>query len=289
MGTEIELLSTPTAADAQALSRPRPSSSGSRRSSRASGPTPSCRGSTAAGRLERPRPRSRRHELALEARERTGGRFDPTVHDALVAAGYDRIVRAAFRPTTAATAGRRRLRRPVGVIASTATIELDHGVRLDLGGIGKGYAADRAAECSPAGPCLVNAGGDIAVRGGAGPSASRPATGRHARARRRRARDIRPRPPPLAPRRRGAAPPDRPGDRHARRAPTSCASPSSRGDAVEAEVWRRRCSSPATRARREADARGSPPCSSPPTAARDSREGSREATRRSGSSRARAA
>ena len=28
--------------------------------------------------------------LALEAREATGGRFDPTVHDALVAAGYDR-------------------------------------------------------------------------------------------------------------------------------------------------------------------------------------------------------
>lgn len=29
-------------------------------------------------------------ELALAARERTGGRFDPTVHNALVAAGYDR-------------------------------------------------------------------------------------------------------------------------------------------------------------------------------------------------------
>ena len=29
-------------------------------------------------------------ELALEARETTGGRFDPTVHDAVVAAGYDR-------------------------------------------------------------------------------------------------------------------------------------------------------------------------------------------------------
>ena len=29
-------------------------------------------------------------ELALAARERTGGSFDPTVHDALVAAGYDR-------------------------------------------------------------------------------------------------------------------------------------------------------------------------------------------------------
>ena len=29
-------------------------------------------------------------KLAAEARERTGGRFDPTVHDAVVSAGYDR-------------------------------------------------------------------------------------------------------------------------------------------------------------------------------------------------------
>ena len=51
-------------------------------------------------------------------------------------------------------------------------------MRLDLGGIGKGYAAERAADLlATAGPCLVNAGGDIATRGGAGPSASRPATG----------------------------------------------------------------------------------------------------------------
>jgi len=57
-------------------------------------------------------------------------------------------------------------------------IELDDGVRLDFGGIGKGYAADRAAEVlAIAGPCLVNAGGDIAVRGGAWPIAVQTATG----------------------------------------------------------------------------------------------------------------
>jgi thiamine biosynthesis lipoprotein len=51
-----------------------------------------------------------------------------------------------------------------------STIELEPGVRLDLGGIGKGYAADRAAELlALAGLCLVNLGGDIAVRGGAWP------------------------------------------------------------------------------------------------------------------------
>jgi len=39
--------------------------------------------------------------LALEARDRTAGLFDPTVHDALVSAGYDRTFR------------RNRSRRPV--------------------------------------------------------------------------------------------------------------------------------------------------------------------------------
>ena len=49
-------------------------------------------------------------------------------------------------------------------------IELGPDVRLDLGGIGKGYAAERAAELlSAAGPALVNAGGDIAVHGGSWP------------------------------------------------------------------------------------------------------------------------
>ena len=46
------------------------------------------------------------------------------------------------------------------------TIELEPGFRLDLGGIAKGYAVDRAAELlADAGPCLVNAGGDLAARG----------------------------------------------------------------------------------------------------------------------------
>jgi thiamine biosynthesis lipoprotein len=50
------------------------------------------------------------------------------------------------------------------------TIELSGGTRLDLGGIAKGYAVDRAAELlAVAGPCLVNAGGDLAVRGGSWP------------------------------------------------------------------------------------------------------------------------
>jgi len=102
-------------------------------------------------------------ELALAARERTGGRFDPTVHDALVGAGYDRtfddVAADGDLPAEAARCG--------GAVAVSGNrIRLEPGFRLDLGGIGKGYAAERAAELlALAGPCLVSAGGDVAVRG----------------------------------------------------------------------------------------------------------------------------
>lgn len=57
-----------------------------------------------------------------------------------------------------------------GVRLVDSRIELGAGVHLDLGGIGKGYAVDRASELlASAGPCLVNAGGDIAIRGGSWP------------------------------------------------------------------------------------------------------------------------
>jgi thiamine biosynthesis lipoprotein len=107
-------------------------------------------------------------ELSLVAREQTGGLFDPTVHDAVVAAGYDRTfeeVPADGPPL-----------RPGGVPCGGAvrvdglSIELAAGTRLDLGGIAKGYAVDRVAEqLGVHGPCLVNAGGDLTVRGGAWP------------------------------------------------------------------------------------------------------------------------
>ena len=114
-------------------------------------------------------------DLALAARERTGGRFDPTVHDALVAAGYDRT----FEEVSAHDLGggddpgassNLRCGGSVRVDRETRTIQLDPGVHLDLGGIAKGYAVDRAAEVlGELGPCLVDAGGDIAARGGGWP------------------------------------------------------------------------------------------------------------------------
>jgi FAD:protein FMN transferase len=101
--------------------------------------------------------------LALAGRSETAGRFDPTVHDALVGAGYDRTFRELPDDGPAPAAGT-----PCGgaVRIEGNVIELDEGVRLDLGGIGKGYAAEKAATIlAAAGPCLVNAGGDIALRG----------------------------------------------------------------------------------------------------------------------------
>jgi thiamine biosynthesis lipoprotein len=106
-------------------------------------------------------------ELALEARERTRGRFDPTVHDALVAAGYDRsfelVAPEAERdggPAGARCGGR------ISLDPASGHVELEPGFRLDLGGIGKGYAVDQAVQLlALAGPCLVSAGGDLAVRG----------------------------------------------------------------------------------------------------------------------------
>ncbi len=123
-----------------------------------------------AGRLDAGPDLLRVTELALLARDETAGRFDPTVHDAVVAAGYDRTFEsiAPDRPgpelERSACGG--------GVRVEHGRIELEDGVHLDFGGIGKGYAADRAAEIlATAGACLVNAGGDIAVRGGAWPVA----------------------------------------------------------------------------------------------------------------------
>ena len=122
--------------------------------------------------------------LALAAREQTGGRFDPTLHDALVAAGYDRTfadlcneprtpapvprvgltVRPNSAPVVAPEEGLAGGRREVRV--SGRRIELGPGASLDFGGIAKGYAADRCvAELAEIGPALVNAGGDLAVSG----------------------------------------------------------------------------------------------------------------------------
>jgi thiamine biosynthesis lipoprotein len=101
--------------------------------------------------------------LAVAARERTSGRFDPTVHDAVESAGYDRSFEHVPREGVDDGGGAR----CGGVVRIDAgVVELGPGVRLDLGGIGKGYAVDRATSLlACAGPCFVNAGGDVRVEG----------------------------------------------------------------------------------------------------------------------------
>ena len=92
---------------------PSGSSSGSRRCCRASAPTPSSRRSTAPACSTPGTDLVAVTRLAVEARERTGGRFDPTVHDALVAAGYDRtfdeVARDGGRGAAAACGGEVRI------------------------------------------------------------------------------------------------------------------------------------------------------------------------------------
>ena len=104
--------------------------------------------------------------LAIEARASTGGRFDPTVHDALVGAGYDRTFDAVPADAPEAPAPPSRCGGELSIDEERHEITLGPGVHLDLGGIAKGYAVDRVAErLGDAGPCLVNAGGDIRIAG----------------------------------------------------------------------------------------------------------------------------
>lgn len=112
---------------------------------------------------------------AVDAWEYTDGCFDPTVHDALCATGYDRTFVEVADPTDRPGAA--------SPAPGCADIELDPalcavrlpaGVRLDLGGIAKGAAADlvvdRLREAGAQGAC-VNVGGDIRVVGRAPTSA----------------------------------------------------------------------------------------------------------------------
>jgi len=100
--------------------------------------------------------------LALEAARATGGLVDPTLGAALENAGYAKdfpLLRPDPRPPGPASPGRWREIRLAGRLVSRPP-----GVRLDLNGVVKGLAADRAVELLP-GDGFVSAGGDLAARG----------------------------------------------------------------------------------------------------------------------------
>jgi thiamine biosynthesis lipoprotein len=104
---------------------------------------------------------------ALDFAARTGGRFDPAILPGLVAAGYDRSFETlASRPAAPPAPARQATWREVKLDPRQRTITLPADGALDLGGIGKGWTADRAA----AGlrrftGFVIDAGGDIVADG----------------------------------------------------------------------------------------------------------------------------
>ncbi|MHB8632102.1 MAG: FAD:protein FMN transferase, partial [Candidatus Limnocylindria bacterium] len=103
--------------------------------------------------------------LASELHRETEGLFDPAILPALERAGYDMTFeRVAQRVMPASVAPRRE--RPFDVAIAGDRVRLGPGLRIDLGGIVKGWAADRLAdELATCGPALVDLGGDCALRG----------------------------------------------------------------------------------------------------------------------------
>jgi thiamine biosynthesis lipoprotein len=106
---------------------------------------------------------------ALRAREITGGRFDPTILPALVAAGYDRTFDE-LEERPARTADGWRAQAEVELDPEAGCARVEKGAAVDLGGIGKGFSAGRALfamQCVwpglPGG--FVDLGGDIAFAG----------------------------------------------------------------------------------------------------------------------------
>lgn len=99
-------------------------------------------------------------KFGCEMHEKTDGAFDLTVKNILESWGYD--ARYSLRET--ALDGRGDLIRGIVELGENNKVRIN--MEIDLGGLGKGYAVDKMAECL----CefenfFVNAGGDIFARG----------------------------------------------------------------------------------------------------------------------------
>jgi thiamine biosynthesis lipoprotein len=112
----------------------------------------------------------------------TGGRYDPTVLDAVIAAGYSKSIDGSgrtSRPAERRSCGRASDRPrgrwagavsmdEVAVRGATRTVVAPRAVGLDPGGIGKGLAADLLVTeliATGTGGALVSIGGDLAAAG----------------------------------------------------------------------------------------------------------------------------
>jgi thiamine biosynthesis lipoprotein len=111
-------------------------------------------------------------QSALQASQLSGGLVTPAILNALESAGYDRSFEQ-LMPVVLPAGGQLHPMMDGPVVedgfwfdAQSRTLMLSPGVRLDLGGIAKGWAVDRAVRrLGRIGPALVDAGGDIAVSG----------------------------------------------------------------------------------------------------------------------------
>ncbi len=104
--------------------------------------------------------------LSVDAWHLTEGTFDPTVHDAVVNAGYGQPF--SDGPTTPGPPVEVPGAGAIDVDSTTGLVQIPKGVRLDLGGIAKGHAADllvrQLLERGAIG-AAVTIGGDTAVGG----------------------------------------------------------------------------------------------------------------------------
>lgn len=107
-------------------------------------------------------------ERSVQAWRATAGRFDPTVHDAVVAAGYDGAFAGGPVPAPLPAVAPSPGLHDVAVDRDTGLVWFPAGVHLDPGGIGKGLAADlvvKELRAAGVGGACVNLGGDLRVDG----------------------------------------------------------------------------------------------------------------------------
>ncbi len=104
-------------------------------------------------------------QAAKHAAQLTNGLFNPLVLPAMLANGYDRSFEQIALPLTTAHV-------PAGdwqgieLRRSAREVRIPPSSALDLGGIAKGWAAEKLAdELAQTGACLVNMGGDMVARG----------------------------------------------------------------------------------------------------------------------------
>lgn len=102
---------------------------------------------------------------AKHAARLTDGAFNPLVLPALIAHGYDRTFADLSAPETSSPIPAADWH-AIELRPHTHEVRIPSGSAVDLGGIAKGWAAQRIADDLAAhGACLVNFGGDLVARG----------------------------------------------------------------------------------------------------------------------------